>query len=344
MPASVADRFRIVTFYNHKGGVSKTTTAFNLGAFLASRMEKKVLFVDADPQSNLTEYFFSPPDDDSEFEIPGTSIVEALRPRFEGAASRVDVSRLKLPEHKEYKNLYILRGDWAFSLAERYFSNSIAFAITESVHEKNTYVVLHNMLRDLLEKRGFDHILVDLGPSSGAITNLALLSCDGYFIPVTPDRFCTQAVEALARLVRDWIERHSRTVATFAPYGIEASFGSPVFLGAVSQNFKAYAGRTTRPYEHWGNQILSIIQRDLVPHVPSLGDGKSYVATIKDFGGLAPVAHIVGKAIFDLDKGDTEYASARGIAWSGVALASWLDRASAYGREIEKLAKVLSNA
>ena len=42
-----------IVLFNHKGGVSKTTTTFNLGWMLASK-GKKVILVDTDPQCNLT--------------------------------------------------------------------------------------------------------------------------------------------------------------------------------------------------------------------------------------------------------------------------------------------------
>lgn len=334
---------KVITLYNHKGGVSKTTTNFNIGVFLAEKLGKRVLLVDADPQSNLTESFFASADDADKDSLPGTSIYDALRPRFEGSAIKVDVTTLELPQHSIYENLFILRGDWNFSLAERYFSNALTLAITESVHEKHTYNVFHNLFHDLIEYYGFDHILVDLGPSSGAITNLALLSCDGYFIPVTPDRFCAQAVDALARLIGVWIERHEKIISTFPPYGISSFPGEPVFLGAISQNFKAYAGRTRRPYQHWETEILEIVRSKIVGELPSRPGSENYVATIRDFGGLAPVAHIVGKAIFDLNREDTKFASAEGAAWQGVALESWLDRAGEYGAEIERIAEVIVN-
>ena len=42
-----------VALFNHKGGVSKTTTSFNLGWMLAEQGHRVVL-VDADPQCNLS--------------------------------------------------------------------------------------------------------------------------------------------------------------------------------------------------------------------------------------------------------------------------------------------------
>jgi cellulose biosynthesis protein BcsQ len=42
-----------IALFNHKGGVSKTTTTFNLGWMLADK-GKRVILVDTDPQCNLT--------------------------------------------------------------------------------------------------------------------------------------------------------------------------------------------------------------------------------------------------------------------------------------------------
>ena len=44
---------KIIALFNHKGGVSKTTTTYHIGWKL-STMGKKVLLVDGDPQCNLT--------------------------------------------------------------------------------------------------------------------------------------------------------------------------------------------------------------------------------------------------------------------------------------------------
>jgi chromosome partitioning protein len=45
---------RVIAFINYKGGVAKTTTTYHVGCSLAQHLGKRVLFVDIDPQTNLT--------------------------------------------------------------------------------------------------------------------------------------------------------------------------------------------------------------------------------------------------------------------------------------------------
>jgi chromosome partitioning protein len=335
--------YKIITFYNHKGGVSKTTTVFNTGAYLEKEKNRKVLLVDMDPQSNLTELFLSYLSDEDE--LPGTSIYDAFISRFSGDASRVDVKGIKLVEHPHYHNLYLLRGDPRFAIAETYFGNAIQQAITEAIHEKNTYLSVFRMLTDLVNMYNFNNIILDLGPSTGAIARLSLLCCDGFIVPITPDRFCNQAIGSLSKIIEDWIKKHELTKSTFEPYGLEFFNGKPKFIGAVSQNFKSYAGKTKRPYEEWERKIketitTSIVNSKIIPKDDRVYQD-IYISNIQDFGPLGVVAQITGKAIFDLSRNDTAYASASGSPWSGVALNNWLDRVGKYKDGIEKISKVL---
>lgn len=74
-----------IALFNNKGGVSKTTTCFNLGWMLAERGHTVVL-VDADPQCNLTGMVLDLTGEDalSTFyaENPERNLREALEPAF----------------------------------------------------------------------------------------------------------------------------------------------------------------------------------------------------------------------------------------------------------------------
>lgn len=339
---------KIFSLYNNKGGVAKTTTLFNIAVFLATKRDKKVLLVDCDPQCNCTELFFCSAEnfDDPDVPLPGTSIFDALRPRFDGDAARIDAATIQIPSSPTYENLYILRGDINFSRAEQYFSTSISLAVTESIHEKNTYAVMTRMLRDLGALHNFDYILCDVGPSAGSITRMTILSCDGIFIPTAPDRFSYQAIQGMGAIMNEWLSRHELIVATFDPYGLKAPFATPKFYGAIVNNYKIHrAGKKKGSYLKWEQLIKDGIQNALLngpgkrlePSVQLLRTSP-FVASIRDVGPMAPVAQMVGKAIFDINQGDTVLASSDGDEYRGAVWGNWKDRMQEYETEIAKIA------
>ncbi|XHH29631.1 hypothetical protein WIW49_01895 [Xanthomonas euroxanthea] len=62
-----------------------------------------------------------------------------------------------------------------------------------------------------------------------------------------------------------------------------------------------------------------------------------FVASIRDVGPMAPVAQMVGKAIFDIGQRDTELASSDGDYYRGAVWADWVDRMREYKEEICKI-------
>lgn len=334
--------------YNNKGGVSKTTTLFSLGAFL-SRNGKKVLFADCDPQCNLTELFIASDEtyEDPEKSLPGTSIFDALLPRFQGETRVVNQANIDLVESKRYKETHLLKGDTRFAFAETFLGTAWNQALTDNVNEKSTYVSIHNLLRSLGEKRGFDYVLCDVGPSIGAITTMVVLACDGIFVPLVPDRFCNQGVRVLGDIIHEWMTRHKQTSATFEKFGIDGFPGNPVFLGGIIQNFKIHSvPKAKRSYATWQERISINVDKFLLgkrglkrSHLLSPKD--PYIATIRDLGTLAPVAQMYGRAMFDVDQEHTKAASTTGQMYYGSVWQVWVDRMKEYEAEIEKIADAL---
>jgi len=339
---------KIVTMYNNKGGVSKTTSLFNLGVYLAQN-GSRVLFADCDPQCNLTELFLAsyPGVEDPDTELPGTTIYQALLPRFRGEAGTIDPASIDIVASQIYDRLFLFRGDIEFSLAETYLGTAWNQAVTENIHEKNTYVALYKLLHKLGTSRGFDYILCDVGPSTGAITRSVVLACDGLFLPLVPDRFCNQAVRLLGQVVREWTARHEQISKTLEPFSIESFPGKPVLLGAIIQNFKVHsAAKAKQSYVKWQQKISEDIQKYLlgengITAAAGLDPANPYIATIRDVGPLAPVAQMFGRAMFDIEQEHTREASTTGQMYYGTVWQPWVERMNEYKTEVGKIAAAM---
>ena len=153
----------VISLFNHKGGVSKTTTTFRLGWKLA-RLGKKVLIVDADPQCNLTGLTLGLEDYDSLFAFydskQNTDIFSSLAPVFamQNTDSTINVGKTPIAKTQN-QNLFILAGNIRFSEID----TQIATALTSS----NTIPVLrqfvsafNNLVRKVASENSVDIILV----------------------------------------------------------------------------------------------------------------------------------------------------------------------------------------
>src|SRR5438477_11428336 len=104
-------RTKRIALFNHKGGVSKTTTAFNLGWMIASK-GKKVLLVDCDPQCNLTGMVlgFDGITDLTKFfkTDRARNIRDGLAPAFESRPTAV--TAVTCEKVKGQKNMFLLPG------------------------------------------------------------------------------------------------------------------------------------------------------------------------------------------------------------------------------------------
>lgn len=166
---------RIYTLVNQKGGVGKTTTAINLGAYLA-QMGQRVLVVDLDPQANATSSLgvdkravqFSTYDALLNGDIPVSSIL-----------------------FNERLQLALLPS-----------SPSLAGAEVELVEESGREFRLRNALESVDGK--YDYILIDCPPSLGILTVNGLIAArDGVLVPVQCEYL---ALEGLGQLTQT-IER-----------------------------------------------------------------------------------------------------------------------------------------
>lgn len=158
---------KIIVLFNHKGGVSKTTTTYNLG-WMLTQFGKKVLFVDGDPQCNLTELFLHDHFDDY-YVNPKTSnqnLKDALAVAFEGKPRPIEPIDCFSPSNNNLA--FLIPGH--MDLAE--YESSLSL----SLNSNNAIVTLQNLpgsfyelIRLCCEKYDIDYVLIDMNPGLSSI-------------------------------------------------------------------------------------------------------------------------------------------------------------------------------
>ena len=320
---------KIVALYNHKGGVSKTTTTYHLAHALAEHLGKKVLVVDADPQCNITELFLfkiieeldKREESGEQTTLPGTSLKDALWPRLDGERPDVDVDSIELIKPYEDEEIYLFRGDIALSEAEDRLSYAHSQRTTSDMHQKRNHIAIHDMLRRLGTKHNFDFILVDVGPSAGALTRGFFLSCDEFLTPVAPDRYNFQAINSLSEILNKWIKEHLDIVEDFKKLKLNIATSSPKFKGIIMQRFQRHNGTAKSSYQLWIDKISERSQAKLLPALIEAGGSDAVhhdttknptAVAIPDFASIAPMMLQLGKPAWRLEKKETEW---QGAVW-----------------------------
>ncbi|MGA3309168.1 MAG: AAA family ATPase [Xanthobacteraceae bacterium] len=271
----------IISLFNHKGGVSKTTTAFNLGWAMAER-GKKVLIVDGDPQCNLTGTVlgFDGVSDFAAFykKYPEANISSCLEPIFKATGTPLQPAMITKTSHP---NLFLLVGN--IDLAENETQISVALSTSAAIPAlQNIPGSVCALLRMTAQKYNIDAVIVDMSPSVGALNQCLLMGSDFFIVPTSPDYYCNQAVSSLSRVLPRWhgAVQHFRQTCLLYPFPA----APPRFCGIISQRYRPRSGSPAQSFQQWIDILKQTVLKEFVPALTTNG----MAISVAEFNSAAP--------------------------------------------------------
>ena len=307
---------KVISLFNHKGGVSKTTTAFHLGWTMAEK-GLKVLIVDADPQCNLTGYALGLGDDEDLFSFyekkTNDDIYNAIKPLFKGINMTITGAT---PSKTKHENLFLLAGNLELAEIDTQLAAGLATG-DYFIFAKQFIGAFNALIRLTAQKGDFDIVIIDMSPSISALNRCLIMGSDYFIIPTSPDFYCYQAIQSLSKLLPAW-EKEFRD---FRDSSITNSLpkSSPQMLGVISQNYrprKTSLKKTdiTRAFQKWIDKIKNTTNQELVPALEKVNmiidrnifleyckhDTPYNLVNIPTFNTLIAVAQDCNKPVFAL--------------------------------------------
>lgn len=213
-----------ISIFNNKGGVGKSTLTYHLG-YALSEMDKKVLMIDLDPQSNLS--LFTLKDDEIEkiwneedsfiedyeeakkniseqkfLEIhSGTrSIHYILKPTEDGQSDEKELS----PPLKINDNLFLIPGRLTLHTFEDKLAQEWSRAFIGKPEALRVITAIRRLCNEYSNKMGFDIILIDTSPSLGILNKIIISNSDGFIIPCSADVFSGYGIKNIGNALKSW--------------------------------------------------------------------------------------------------------------------------------------------
>jgi cellulose biosynthesis protein BcsQ len=294
---------RIITFFNNKGGVGKTTTVYHV-AWMLSELGIKTIAIDLDPQSNLTSMFLT---DDRLVEIyennlPVT-ILDAITPIVNGDPV--------MPVHIEQVNdsLGLILGNLALSTFEDTLSDAWLKCLNSEAYAFRVTSIFKTIIDEAALRFNTEIVLIDVGPNLGAINRAVTISSDYIIMPVASDLFSLQGIKNLGTTLNKWKKQWSQR-KELKPQNLTVHIPennmSPA--GYIVIQYSARESRPVKSYLKWANRIPDIFAEFVLGNnntkISSIEGDINCIALLKHYRSLAPMSMEAHKPIFLLKPAD----------------------------------------
>lgn len=299
-------RTKKLLFANNKGGVGKTTLAFNCAMSFA-KLGYKTVLVDLDPQCNLSRLAMG--DNQYEktlFSTTEKDIYDILKGVIEGG-SDIDLSVPFIPVQNSEGNLSLMKGSVNLSLYE----NILVAAYGQAASGQQLGYFQTSAIDRFLRERGLkdeiDIFVIDTSPSLSLLNQIIFLGSDYFAVPMMPDAFSVQGIENLGSIFEKWKQNWKITGKALSG-NTESKFvlsGDGLFIGYIVNSYNVYGKQPIKDHRHWIEEIPKKVKQFLSEKHGRNGlvekSWKSPIGEIQDYGRIPAKCQEIGVAIFDLD-------------------------------------------
>jgi len=254
---------KIVSVFNNKGGVGKSTLSFHLAHALAEQ-GIKTLLVDLDPQSNLTLQCLASEDlekmwsEEEPYIEDFQAAVEASEQTYEDFISKprsihcllkpvedgVYESFVLGAVHEINENLGLIPGRLSLHTYEDKLAKSWSDAFMGEPQALRLLSAIRGLCLEASKKYGYQVAILDTSPSLGMMNRVIISTSTGFFVPCMPDMFSTFGLTNIGLALRTW-RTQFETMYSLLPDKKRNNFPGHFvkFLGYTIFNSKRYAGQ-----------------------------------------------------------------------------------------------------
>ena len=295
----------VVTFFNNKGGVGKTSLVYHL-ASMCAELGRNVVAADLDPQSDLTSMFL--PDERLEILWPESgsrkSVYGAFKPLLDGTG---DITQPYLERAGERLSLVV--GDLELSSAEDELSSQWPLCLDRQPRAFRVISALWRILQKAASESEAEIVIVDVGPNLGALNRAVLVATDYVVVSLAADLYSLQGLRNLGPRLRDWREEWKERSNRNPVSDLLIPKGRMQPMGYIVQQHSVRLGRPVVAYDKWINRMPGEYAKNLMDEAESPYPAKpetdeNSLATVKHYRSLVPMAQEARKPIFKLTPAD----------------------------------------
>ncbi|MDE2149003.1 MAG: AAA family ATPase [Gammaproteobacteria bacterium] len=296
----------VLTFFNNKGGVGKTSLAYHL-SWMFSDMGQRVVAIDLDPQANLTSAFLPEEQlellwDDNKLDEAQT-IYQCVRPLTEVG----DI--LKPATHRITSRLRLVAGDLSLAGFEDFLSQEWPNSLGSGTLYRPFRVLtaFWQVAQMAAQEHEADLILADVGPNLGAINRSALIGSDHVIIPLAADLFSLQGLRNLGPTLRAWRVDWKKRLSNWPSAQFQLPAGAMSPEGYIVQQHIERLSRPVQAYSKWAERIPAVYRSSVLDEPVKniwLENDPYCLARLKHYRSLVPMAQEARKPIFKLSAAD----------------------------------------